>query len=65
MFALIKGYNIWFNTMLWDIFACKKIFPGEREWSHVNKLTNQKQFWFLLSGGKNASFLTFYSATTE
>ena len=25
---------------------------GEREWSHVNKLTNQKQFWFLLSGGK-------------
>ena len=23
---------------------------GEREWSHVNKLTNKKQFWFLLSG---------------
>ena len=36
---------------------------GEREWSHVNKLTNQKQFWFLLSGGKNASFLTCWGAT--
>ena len=38
-------------------------FLGEREWSHVNKLTNQKQFWFLLSGGKNASFPTCWGAT--
>ena len=37
---------------------------GEREWSHVNKLTNQKQFWFLLSDGKNASFLTCWGATS-
>ena len=29
----------------------------------MNKLTNQKQFWFLLSGGKNASFLICWSAT--
>ena len=36
---------------------------GEREWSHLNKLTNQKQFWFLLSGGKNASFLSCWGAT--
>ena len=36
---------------------------GERERSHVNKLTNQKQFWFLLSGGKNASFLICWGAT--
>ena len=28
----------------------------------MNKLTNQKQFWFLLSGGKNASFLTCWGA---
>ena len=29
----------------------------------MNRLTNQKQFWFLLSGGKNASFLTCWGAT--
>ena len=29
----------------------------------MNKLTNQKQFWFLLSGGKNASFLICWGAT--
>ena len=28
----------------------------------MNKLTNQKQFWFLLSGGKNVSFLTCWGA---
>ena len=28
------------------------VTPGEREWSQMNKLTNQKKFWFLLSGGK-------------
>ena len=39
------------------------MFLGEREWNHVNKLTNQKQFWFSMSGGKNASFLTCWGAT--
>ena len=29
----------------------------------MNKLNNQKQFWFLLSGGKNASFLICWGAT--
>ena len=33
------------------------LFPlGEREWSHLNKLTNQKKFWFLFSGGKMLVF---------
>ena len=28
----------------------------EREWRHVNKLTSQKQFWFLLSGEEKCYF---------
>ena len=51
-----------FGNFVIKIVLNFKSQPGEREWSHVNKLTNQKQFWFLLSGGKNASFLTCWGA---